>query len=91
MGDREDRPSGVSSLRPVGAQLFEVARGCDAGFFLQFACCGLLGLFALAQKAAATGMVRGCVMVSSYPICVELTLNVIRCYRQSDTNKWFAT
>ena len=52
VGDGEDGAARIAAFRPVGEELFEVSRRSDAGFLFEFACCGLRGLFALAQKAA---------------------------------------
>ena len=51
VGDGEDGAARIAAFRPVGEELFEVSRRSDAGFLLEFACCGLLRLFALAQEA----------------------------------------
>ena len=52
VGDGEDGAARIAAFRPVGEELFEVSRRSDTGFLLKLACCRLLGLFALAQKAA---------------------------------------
>ena len=48
VGDGEDGAARIAAFRTVGEELFEVSRRSDTGFLLEFACCGLLGLFTLA-------------------------------------------
>ena len=52
VGDGEDGAPGVAALGAVGAELFEVSGGSDAGFLLEFAFGRLEGLLVLAHEAA---------------------------------------